>query len=186
MINNDLIDVIKSLSEPGCLDYIQMIFTVVGVIISAVALIFAIRIPRKIAYEQNKIALFEKRFQAYFAFQRLESFSNQLSRVNGIDAYRKMFNYCFYEKDDNVFNGVEALLMLQKHIIPLQHMLFLFEGVSGKELSQMVESLCDLVEALEKNRDIELHKNRYISIVQSFGNRYGNLMCKDMQIEIKK
>lgn len=43
----------------------------VGVIASFVAIWFAIRVPKKIADRQDKIALFEKRYQVYNLFKKL-------------------------------------------------------------------------------------------------------------------
>ena len=43
----ELISAIQQLGQPGCVDYIQMIATVVSVIISGVALFYAISVPKK-------------------------------------------------------------------------------------------------------------------------------------------
>lgn len=49
-----------------------------GVIASFAAIWYAIRVPKEIAYQQNKIALFEKRYEAYSSILTLEVFANAL------------------------------------------------------------------------------------------------------------
>ncbi|MBQ6864693.1 MAG: hypothetical protein IJO14_10710 [Clostridia bacterium] len=59
----ELIKVIQELGKLSWMDYVQLVLTVVTIIISALALFYAIRVPKKIAEEQNRIALFEKRYE---------------------------------------------------------------------------------------------------------------------------
>ena len=53
---------------------------IVSIIISGTALIFAILVPVRIANKQNKIALFEKRFEAYAKLLKLKAFSDMLKK----------------------------------------------------------------------------------------------------------
>lgn len=66
----ELVNSIRELGNLSWLDYVQLGLTVVTIIISALALFYAIRIPKKIAEEQNRIALFEKRYEAFQLFER--------------------------------------------------------------------------------------------------------------------
>ena len=45
--------------------WVSIVVAFAGVIASFVAVWFAIRVPEKIAYQQNKISLFEKRYKVY-------------------------------------------------------------------------------------------------------------------------
>lgn len=56
----------------------SVIVSAVGVMASFVAIWYAIRVPKEIAYQQDKIALFEKRYEAYSSILTLEVFSNAL------------------------------------------------------------------------------------------------------------
>lgn len=53
---------------------------IISIVISGVALIFAIFVPIRIADKQNKIALFEKRFEAYSNLLKLKAFSELLKK----------------------------------------------------------------------------------------------------------
>ena len=59
------------------MDCIQIVFTIIEIAISAVALFFAIRIPKEIAKEQNKIVLIENRTRVYLDF--VDLFSSTIS-----------------------------------------------------------------------------------------------------------
>ncbi len=91
----ELISAIRELGQPGCIDYIQMIATVISVGISGAALFYAIRVPKKIASEQNKIALFEKRFMALqkigIIMSEYKNIKNIMSKVIIPDNLRKHF-----------------------------------------------------------------------------------------------
>ena len=91
----ELIRVIQELGELSWMDYVQLILTIITIIISAVALIFAIRIPRKIAEAQNKIALFEKRYNIFQFYEKCISFSNALKRAETLEEMQKSCNFSF-------------------------------------------------------------------------------------------
>ena len=59
-----LIKTLQELKQPGLIDYLQLGTVVVSVVISIIALVFAVIVPKRIAEQQNKIALFEKRYLA--------------------------------------------------------------------------------------------------------------------------
>ena len=91
----ELIRVIQELGELSWMDYVQLILTIITIIISAVALIFAIRIPRKIAEEQNRIALFEKRYNIFQFYEKCISFSNALKRAETLEEMQKSCDFSF-------------------------------------------------------------------------------------------
>lgn len=66
-------DAISSVS-----DWIGVLTSAAGVLASFVAIWYAIQIPKEIAEQQNKIALFEKRYEAYASILTLEVFANAL------------------------------------------------------------------------------------------------------------
>ena len=60
-----IVNFIRDLGKDDFIDYIQLLVTAIGIIISALAVYYAVKVPKTIAKEQNKIALFEKRFETY-------------------------------------------------------------------------------------------------------------------------
>jgi len=72
-----LVIAIQELGKISSTDILQIIIAAISVVISGFALFYAIKVPKTIASEQNKIALLEKRTQSYLDF--IEIFSGQIS-----------------------------------------------------------------------------------------------------------
>lgn len=62
---NDIVEAINQLGQTSWMDYVQLGATVISIIISALAVFYAVRVPKKIEEEQNKITLFDKRNSVY-------------------------------------------------------------------------------------------------------------------------
>ena len=60
--------------------WVQVIISILGVIASFVAIWFAIQVPKKIADRQDRIALFEKRWEVYNIFLCCQTFSQSISK----------------------------------------------------------------------------------------------------------
>lgn len=60
-----LINAVTSIAQPNWFDCLQFILTALGLAVSIWAVITAINIPKKIADNQDKIALFDKRIRYY-------------------------------------------------------------------------------------------------------------------------
>lgn len=163
-----LINAVTALYYPDCLDYMQLVASVVSIIISAIAVIMAVRVPRKIADKQDRIALFDKRFASYEVFLTYEAFAWEIEKIEGVNNYKRQFLNTFYFGENVEFQGVEALIKLRQTSINLHHASFLFEKIAEKELAQMFESICDFIIAMERNVDVEECKNQFINIVKNF------------------
>ena len=61
-------------------DWVSVILAIAGVIASFGAIWCAIQVPKKIAEEQNKVSLFEKRYEAYSSILSLEVFAAALNQ----------------------------------------------------------------------------------------------------------
>ena len=85
-----LINAITNLGQHDWFDYIQLVFVILGVGISAWAIWMAKRIPEKIAYNQDKIALFDKRFKSFDVLQRYIALADLLKGNQGNDNYNSM------------------------------------------------------------------------------------------------
>ena len=86
----ELIEVIQGLKQPGCIDYIQLGSAIVSVITSIIAVLVAIGVPKTIAENQNKIALFEKRYELFQFYRKCQSFLYAIKmRINNMKKFRK-------------------------------------------------------------------------------------------------
>lgn len=73
-------DSIDALAQPRLIDWLAVCVSLMSAVISGVAIWFAVRVPKKIAEQQNKIALFEKRYHAYTSLLTLQRFSSALNK----------------------------------------------------------------------------------------------------------
>ncbi len=116
------------------------IVDVLSVIISGAALVFAIRVPKKIAEKQDEIALFEKRFSAYADLLKLNSFAGILSSRQ----------YSFSEKDIRERGAIPVLEIIQLRQQVLYHFEIIFdcelEGKGEKETAQTVLAIMKSIE----------------------------------------
>ena len=69
--------------------WVGVLVSAVGVVASFIAIWYAIQVPKKIAEQQNKIALFEKRLECNKALSCLIAFSNYIT--NSCNTYRQLF-----------------------------------------------------------------------------------------------
>lgn len=67
----ELIRTIQELNKISFIDIIQVVISVLSMVISGFALFYAIKVPKTIANEQNRIALLEKRTQTYLVFEKM-------------------------------------------------------------------------------------------------------------------
>lgn len=74
-------DNIQAASQPGWVECLSIVISSISVVVSGIAIWFAIRVPKQIAEEQNKISLFEKRLQCYNALKTVIEFSRILESV---------------------------------------------------------------------------------------------------------
>ena len=153
-----------------------------AVVASFIATFYAIRVPKKIADEQNKISLFEKRFESFSAFQRYEAFANQLKETTEINKYKKAFLTCFYESTAVSISIEDAMFRIKTLSTPLHQMIFLYDDIPVKEISDMFSCLLDLVAALQEDKNVDELKSKYINIVDEFMKKHGKKICEQLML----
>lgn len=70
-------EAIEKASQPGLIEYLAIGISLISVVVSGIAIIFAVNVADK----QNKIALFEKRYAAYCEFLCLDKLSRTLKDI---------------------------------------------------------------------------------------------------------
>lgn len=121
----------------------------VGVIASFVAIWFAIRVPKKIADRQDKIALFEKRYQVYNLFNKLMTTMYLIELPKNIPVekikFTEIFDSCFSNNllYENADKKEEILIKRRIEIFELLH-------AETDKLS--------ILFPISKENEIEIHK----------------------------
>ena len=119
-----------------------------AVFVSGLAIWYAIQVPKKIAEEQNKISLFEKRYEFYIAFCKCVSFAETIKDINDNHAARKHFYLMLNDNltvcDDEAINSIITPMQM-KLVSTLEQGTYLF-NIEMDEILQAV--LNDMVVVL--------------------------------------
>lgn len=164
---------------------VSAVATCVGVLASFIAIWFAIQVPKKIAEQQNKIALFEKRFNFYQALMKCislgESLKNLKQPINfencqrlivlcltmnpnlsnskeDVDLNAEVMSAIFKIKEAS--DGAEFLFDFEKDSYNYSYINNLFELSSQKNINKM----SNIIEEYEEN--IETIKKNILPIVK--------------------
>lgn len=136
----------------------------VGVIASTVAIFVAIRIPQKIAEQQNKIALYEKRFAVYDVLCKCSAFAQAIRNESTGKDIPMYFIAAFSREvisDDsgNVwYRTTLALLCDIAVVLQGAEFLFGFDSKETKMLNQLSSSLTNITDVIKHP---EHYKQRY-------------------------
>lgn len=86
-----------------------------GVIASFIAIWYAIQVPKKIAEQQNKIALFEKRYQVYSSTMKIVQVANRilLSQSDDVNGAKNYFDH-FSSSRRNFSMNINARDIIQE------------------------------------------------------------------------
>ena len=125
-----------------------------GVVVSFVAICFAVQVPKKIAEQQNKIALFEKRLEFYLTLKKLESISvsmNNLKEPINNKSIQNVFVLTFTQEPklyveydrDGIYDKTAKYLIEIKSILDSGP--FLFSLDMKKYIIEIIQNLVELL-----------------------------------------
>ena len=188
----DLIKAIQDLGQYTYWDYILFGVNVISVIVSVIALVFAIRLPIKIAKSQNDVALFEKRCECYVAVQTLLVCAAQLEDAVKNMAVTQAFKVHIMapEDIDNPKAGIIIAKMQQMQGVIISGE-FLFSHYDSKLLQQILSTGMSLISKTsdypmptltEKTQKL---KEKYCALCKQFEDTYLGAMEKELQLSKK-
>ena len=153
-------------------DAISAVATWVSVVLSGVAIYFAVLIPKKIANQQNRIALFERRLDFYnvliIGITFADLIRNSSQNQKEIWLY---FNSAFGGKDSEDYAVIDwrkiknnALALYNYQVYPILNQgEFLFDASVSDQIELFRSTLFDLISCDSKHFSNSF--NRYISAV---------------------
>lgn len=183
------------------------LFDSISLIISAASFIFAILVPVRIANKQDKIALFEKRLNAYLELMKLVQFSTWLENRNLentqiIEAFAmsERVNYIISQfcqsfncdistvSLDNVFDKCIAPAIERNRIV-VDTIPFLygrqFKSKSeqiAKELNNNYKCLSEFMEDICTGVDDQVNKNNLTTTVRKFMQNYETILITPLKM----
>lgn len=153
-----------------------------GVGASFVAIWFAIRVPKKIAEEQNKIALFEKRYECFQFFERCHCLYKGVENASTIDELRKEFQFVFknikWEEQDREI----VIHHIEQYEYILHQMQFLFPNIEEKDANNLYNHLQKFTIAVLGNVNTGSTKRAYIDTMSSFEKKYADIIWDSLTI----
>lgn len=159
----ELIVAVQSLGQKGCFDYIQLGTTIISVLISVIAIIFAIRVPKQIADRQDRISLFEKRYKIYNLYADYYALTLRISCVENREEVQRNFLCTYYGAwNDSLLDNFEEISNKMKQIrFELLQSKFLFNKEIGSQISSVIEQLANVVDvSLKRDDELKLQEEQ--------------------------
>ena len=136
---------ISQASAPDLIDYLSLIISAIGIVISGLAIWFAVSVPVKIGTRQDKIALFDKRFEFYDVLRQCIGFARMIQNIQTKNEIRLFFIASFGREvikstDEETLNQRDVLLRWHVTTV-LDEGVFLFEFETKQWLQPLISSI---------------------------------------------
>lgn len=189
---------IQNTTKSGWIDWVSVVISLIGVVLSFVAIIVAARVPIKIAKQQDKIGLFEKRYECYTVIQKILVISEQIKPCTTKMAVVSAFKLWFGDKKDFAKNEsyTEYVIVLKSEEVKLVAGQFLFPEYNAEMLSEIINEATTLIEACsvhfttEKegpySREAGISKDRFCALCDQFKEKYVKQIESELQLTSKK
>lgn len=156
-------------------DAIAAVASWASVAVSGMAIYYAIQVPRKIAEDQNRIALFEKRYAVYDMLNNCIGYAYMLKRFNesGED-WKKWFFICFSEHTtlDDVLSWEEQGILYNTVSNTLRQVEPLFGTDISAPITELTTRLLLLIQAEHHHDNVLKRQAEYIKQVELIEKEY--------------
>lgn len=154
-----------------------------GVGASFVAIWFAIRVPKKIAEEQNKIALFEKRYECFQFFEKCDMLYEQIKdKECTLEELRNRSKYMLGKLDWKDVTREVAMEQIEQYEYMIHQMQFLFPSIDEKDTYELYMNLQKFIVSVVENRNVTEMKEKYISTMRFFASKYAQIIWASLSL----
>ena len=167
----------------ACAAWVAVFVAGVG---SVISIYFAIQVPKKIAEEQNRIALFEKRYEIFQFYERCFDFRKRLIKHDEIGDLRKD---CMLFFDENSYSELREDIVENKIFeieYTLHQMFFLFPNISDDLASELYEKLYKVILRIldgdADSQNVKQVKKDYIETMGEFIDSYHKMIFNELSI----
>ncbi|HIY12007.1 MAG TPA: hypothetical protein H9842_00245 [Candidatus Agathobaculum merdipullorum] len=158
-------------------DWASVIVAVISVFSSFLAIWYAIQVPQKIAEQQNKITLFEKRYQVFQTYELCKIFSELLKSLKGKNGLNSndiqvifLAVFCGTPMGDKINDFPFLRVQYISIIDQLKQSQFLFEDEIALYLQKIAGCLQKLIETIcrpELEKRLESATQAFITAIQN-------------------
>lgn len=193
-------DNVQAASQPGWVECLSIVISSISVVVSGIAIWFAVQVPKEIAKDQNKIALFEKRYKVYSEICCCNTFSLGLEFAEKVEDIPILFLSAFegeslFDETASYENGeirlhCMATIRAQKLLETLRSSKFLFAEYPWvfRYAERVCTTLMELLAPFSMNdQEFSKRKTKFISIMND--KTYEMIMDrmeKDLQLKCTK
>lgn len=161
----------------------SILVSAIGVIASFVAIWYAIQVPKKIADRQDKIALFEKRYECFQTFEKCHIAYQAIKDSDyTIEHLRKLSGFILAKH--NWCDVTEEVLLetILQYEYMIHQMQFLFPGISQVDGKQLYISFKDLLISIYEDNDVEDNAKKYTATMEKFIDKYAHDMIVSLDM----
>lgn len=163
--------------------WVGVFVSAIGVIASFVAIWYAIQVPKKIADRQDKIALFEKRYECFQLFEECHSLYSQIKDKDcTLEELRGRSKYLFGKLNWADITNEVAMTQLRRFEYFIHQMEFLFPGIEENDTWQLYMTLQTFLVSVIENNNIKASKEKYIESMSTFCKKYSNLIFDALRV----
>lgn len=150
-------EVIEKTSQPGLVEYLAIVISAISVVVSGIAILFAIRVADK----QNKISLFEKRYEIYKQCVKYYALAIQVGVAKNraeiqrawLDIDRSIWNESMIDNTKKIFSKTEEARF------KMSQARYLFNEEIGRNVDDFMTLLIEVVYlSLFDNKKSEMKK----------------------------
>ncbi len=177
--------------------WVGVIVSVIGVVASFIAIWYAVQVPRKIADRQDKIALFEKRYQCYITIQNFLVCSEQIEQETTNKAIQTAFRIYFDEPEaiqKNEWLGYLIVLLKTKESDIIAGN-FLFSNYNVTLLQDIINYSIQLLQSVavtneEANNILSTNasknKEKFCQLCKQYKEEHLMLMEQELKLSLPK
>ena len=163
--------------------WFSVVVSIVGVGASFAAVWYAIQIPKQIADEQNKIALFEKRFTCFQLIERFIKLCECIKNVSDIKTSRDtMFLVMIDVIKMERLNSIAIAERLFEYKNIAYQMQFLFSEIDRDDIAQLYSSFQQFFYAIVNEDNVSETYSTYLDCLNSFLDKYHGLICNNLTV----
>lgn len=174
---------IDALAQPRFIDWLAVSFSFFGITISGVAIWFAVQVPKKIADRQDKIALFEKRYECFQLFEKCHVLYAQIKdKECTLEELRGRSKYIFGKLNWEDITREVAMEKIEQYEYIIHQMDFLFPGIEENDTRQLYIALQAFLVSIIENNNVDESKRNYIESMRDFCKKYSKTIFDSLRI----
>lgn len=174
---------IDALAKPRFIDWLAVVLSFFSIAISGVAIWFAVRVPKTIADRQDKIALFEKRYECFQLFEKCYALYAQIKdKEYTLEELRGKSKYILGKLNWEDVTREVAMGQIEQYEYTIHQMDFLFPGIDENDTCQLYMSLQTFLVSIIKGNNVNESKRNYIESMHYFCTKYSKTIFNSLKI----